>query len=319
MLKISLKYLLPASIILTLSACNERTIVLTPNEVKKDRVVRSYPITRPPIIQEEITIPATQERVVVVKEPRVAPQATPVAHRSSNSNTTPIVSNTHTTTVTPTNNGNTVTTGSENPTMSNTPNSVVNSSENSTIENNTQISVPMNHPTLGSVATSPTEVVSEEVPSSVLVEPTEVNSGRMGRIDFPVEEYNHLRKTGRSTLSGSIYLTNGTTNTKIVGQNVKLYLNPITSYSRQWYEESYLGGYKMSKSDPRLFNYLKFTVSKGDGKFNFFGIASGDYYLVGTIKCAQECGYATQTTVRLVKEISIGRGVTRTELTKTVP
>jgi len=300
MLKISLKYLLPLSMVLTLSACNQRTIVITPNEGEQHRVERAYPITQPPIIHEEITIPDRGERVVV-KEPRAnAPQPTPVPERSSNR--APIVSNSNTPITTH---------GSES--------RQVERGQNSRVDTTTRVSVPLNHPVLGSVATSIPEVQSGEVSSSVLVTPTEMNSGRMARIDFPIEEYRHLRKTGRSTLSGSIYLTNGTNNTKVVGQNVKLYLNPITSYSRQWYEESYLGGYKMGKSDPRLFNYLKFTVSKGDGKFNFFGIASGDYYLVGTIKCAQECGYSTTTTIRLVKEISIGRGVTRTELTKTVP
>ena len=145
------------------------------------------------------------------------------------------------------------------------------------------------------------------------------NSGRMERIDFPVGEYKHIRKIGRSTVSGTVYLENSYTSTKVMGQKVKLYLNPVTSYSEQWYQESYLGGYKMSKSDPRLFNYLKFTMSSADGKFNFFGVPSGQYYLVGTMKCGAKCGFSDNKILRLVKEVSVGRGITRVNLMKNVP
>ncbi len=145
------------------------------------------------------------------------------------------------------------------------------------------------------------------------------NAGRMERIDFPVDEYKHIRKVGSSTVTGNVFLENSYTSDKVMGQKVKLYLNPVTSYSEQWYQESYLGGYKMSKSDPRLFNYLKFTMSNEDGKFNFFGVPTGQYYLVGTMKCGAECGFSENRTIRLVKEISVGRGTTKVDLMKNVP
>ena len=141
----------------------------------------------------------------------------------------------------------------------------------------------------------------------------------MERIDFPVEEYKHIRKIGRSTVSGTIYLENSYTSNKVMGKKVKLYLNPVTSYSQQWYQESYLGGYKLSKSDPKLYNYLKFTMSNANGKFNFFGVPTGQYYLVGTMKCGEECGFLEDKVVRLAKEITVGRGTTHVDLMKNVP
>ncbi len=167
-----------------------------------------------------------------------------------------------------------------------------------------RVDVPKNNPSLDKNLTS-------EMPLE--------NGGRMERIDFPVEEYKHIRKIGRSTVSGTVYLANSYTSDKVMGQKVKLYLNPVTSYSEQWYQESYLGGYKLSKSDPRLFNYLKFTVSNEDGKFNFFGVPTGQYYLVGTMKCGADCGFSENEVIRLVKEISVGRGTTKVELMKNVP
>ena len=167
-----------------------------------------------------------------------------------------------------------------------------------------RVDVPKNNPSLDKNLTS-------EMPLE--------NAGRMERIDFPVEEYKHIRKIGRSTVSGTVYLENSYTSSKVMGQKVKLYLNPVTSYSEQWYQESYLGGYKMSKSDPRLYNYLKFTMSNANGKFNFFGVPTGQYYLVGTMKCGEECGFLEDKVVRLAKEITVGRGTTHVDLMKNVP
>ncbi len=176
-----------------------------------------------------------------------------------------------------------------------------------------RVDVPKNNPSLGmSVDGNSTDAnLTSEMPLE--------NGGRMERIDFPVEEYKHIRKIGRSTVSGAVYLSNSYTSDKVMGQKVKLYLNPVTSYSEQWYQESYLGGYKMSKSDPRLYNYLKFTMSNADGKFNFFGVPSGQYYLVGTMKCGAECGFSENKVIRLAKEITVGRGTTHVDLMKNVP
>jgi len=173
-----------------------------------------------------------------------------------------------------------------------------------------RVDVPSNNPSLG-MSMGDDQNSTEEMALQ--------NSGRMERIDFPVDEYRHIRKVGSSTVTGKVFLENSYTSDKVMGKKVKLYLNPVTSYSEQWYQESYLGGYKMSKSDPRLFNYLKFTMSNADGKFNFFGVPKGEYYLVGTMKCGAECGFSENKTIRLVKEISVGRGTTRVDLMKNVP
>lgn len=160
----------------------------------------------------------------------------------------------------------------------------------------------------------PIPVVEEYRP-----EPVAERNEVMRRISFPVGEYNRLRKTGNSTVSGKVYLENAHTSLKVTKNKVKLWLNPVTSYSRQWYQESYLGGYKLSKTDKRLYQYLKFTYSNASGKFNFFGVPRGDYYLTGTISCGDECGYSKTKSIRLVREISVGAGVTTVDLMKHVP
>jgi len=172
-----------------------------------------------------------------------------------------------------------------------------------------RVDIPKNNPVLGEIAKEETESRGEIVARNEVIE----------RMDFPANEYKYIKKRGRSTVSGKIYLENSHTSLKINGQKTKLWLNPVTSYSRQWYEESYLGGYKLSKTDKRLYNYLKFTYSNSTGDFNFFGVPAGDYYLTGTISCADECGFNQTKSIRLVREISVGNGVTTVDLMKHVP
>ena len=124
------------------------------------------------------------------------------------------------------------------------------------------------------------------------------------RIEFPQEEYSRLAKTGSGTIKGVIYVSDAY-GKKIYGKQTRLYLNPVTSYSKQWYQESYIGGYKMEKADKRLFNYLKFTASNTQGKFAFYGVPSGTYYVIGMVKCGKECGYSSPRNIRIAKEVSV--------------
>jgi len=126
------------------------------------------------------------------------------------------------------------------------------------------------------------------------------------RVAFPSDEYARLNINGHSTIKGTISISyHGHT---IPGRQTKLYLNPVTTYSNQWYRESYLGGHKMSKSDPKLFNYLKFTSSDNSGHFAFYVIGSGDYYVAGNVKCS-ECGGRS---IPIARKITVGNSGTVT-------
>jgi len=148
--------------------------------------------------------------------------------------------------------------------------------------------------------TTNTQVVTPIKQDSVKVQ----NNTLVQRKPFPVNEYNSLSKTGKATVAGHIYL-NTSSGAKVYGKQTRLYLNPVTSYSTQWYNKSYLGGAKMSKVDSRLFNYLKFTTSDSNGKFEFLNVPSGSYYLIGVVKCGKQCGYNSVKNVRIAKKISV--------------
>ncbi len=133
------------------------------------------------------------------------------------------------------------------------------------------------------------------------------------RIAFPADEYARLKTSGDSTVKGSIAIIyNGN---RIPGRQTRLYLNPVTSYSNQWYRESYLGRHKMEKSDKRLFNYLKFTASNNSGQFAFYGVPAGQYYVVGTVTCSQ-CG---DKNIRIARRVTVnGSNTVTVDLSKSL-
>jgi hypothetical protein len=146
----------------------------------------------------------------------------------------------------------------------------------------------------------------------------DLSSQKVARIAFPVSEYAQLERSGKGTVKGSIYVKNSS-DERIAGKNTRLYLNPVTSYSEQWYNESYLDGNKMEKADSRLFNYLRFTASDSDGNFAFYGVPSGSYYLIGTVKCGLECGYEVPKSIRIATHLDIhGNQVIEKDLTRQV-
>lgn len=141
---------------------------------------------------------------------------------------------------------------------------------------------------------------------------------KLERMEFPVSEYSRLARIGKGTIKGTIYVRDQYER-RVVGASTRLYLNPVTSYSEQWYEESYLNGYKMQEADPRLFNYLRFTASDKNGKFAFYGVPSGSYYLIGTVKCGAECGYNNIKNIRIATRVQIsGNQIISKDLTRVV-
>ena len=141
---------------------------------------------------------------------------------------------------------------------------------------------------------------------------------KMARIPFSTSEYNGLSRTGKGTISGTIYV-NDAYGKRIPGTGTRLYLNPVTSYSNQWYSASYIGGAKMQKADSRLFNYLRFTASDTNGKYAFYGVPSGSYYLIGTVKCGTECGYDTPKSIRIATKVSVsGNNIVEQDLSRSL-
>ncbi len=158
--------------------------------------------------------------------------------------------------------------------------------------------------------------IDENFTESEMMMTEEGEDVKMERIAFPTSEYYSLPRSGRATIKGTIYITDSY-GSRVLGAGTRLYLNPVTSYSKQWYVESYLGGNRMQKADSRLFNYLKFTAANSSGKFAFYGVPNGSYYLIGTVKCGEQCGYASEKSIRISRRVSVqGNQIVNQDLTR---
>lgn len=167
---------------------------------------------------------------------------------------------------------------------------------------------------------SPDDVDIDDLEENLTEERTtiteEMPDEKHPRIAFPVSEYNRLARTGKGTIEGAIYVKN-LYDEKVTGSGTRLYLNPATSYSDQWYRDSYIGGRKLEKADARIYNYIRFTAANNNGKFAFYGVPSGSYYLIGTVKCGTECGFESTKSIRIAKKVSVyGNQVVQQDLTK---
>lgn len=139
-----------------------------------------------------------------------------------------------------------------------------------------------------------------------------VASCAVDRIPFPVSEYESLLKTGSATVVGEAFLrTRGGDVKTAAGYTV--FLNPVTSYSRQWHEVSYLHGRALSRSDPRIEQYVRSTTADSAGRFRFTNVPAGDYYVVTDVVWETPVGYVAgmeRQGGKLVKEIHIDEGQT---------
>ena len=132
----------------------------------------------------------------------------------------------------------------------------------------------------------------------------------VNRIPFPENEYAALSKNGRSSVTGQAFLKTRAGDVKYAAGN-EVWLNPATSYSDQWYTESYLGGKRPNpqNADTRLDKYLYTTQADGEGRFTFKNIPSGDYYCTTIITWQVAGQYGTTATGGAVtKKILVRNG-----------
>jgi hypothetical protein len=101
-------------------------------------------------------------------------------------------------------------------------------------------------------------------------------------MDFPVVEYSALSHVGSGTVEGQVFM-------KTVGGDVKygagseVILNPITSYSEQWYDASYNLHRPMSPADARQAQYLVTIQADGSGNFKFNNVPPGRYFVTSSV------------------------------------
>ena len=103
---------------------------------------------------------------------------------------------------------------------------------------------------------------------------------KVDRIPFPEAEYAALPiiGSGTATVTGQAFLKTRGGDVKTAAGNSVL-LNPVTSYSRQWFETEYIGGKPLADYDPRLEQFMVAKIVDAQGNFTFKNVPAGDYYV----------------------------------------
>ena len=110
------------------------------------------------------------------------------------------------------------------------------------------------------------------------------------RIPFPENEYVQLQKTGTASVKGQAFLKTRGGDVKVAAGE-EIILNPVTSYSTQWYEQAYLTQKMLSPADSRQEQYIIKTIGDGSGRFVFKNVPAGEYYLTARVVWESPTGY----------------------------
>lgn len=110
-----------------------------------------------------------------------------------------------------------------------------------------------------------------------------------------LDEYTPYDVSGTAVIYGDAFLKTRSGDVK-KGAGNKINLNPVTTYSTEWFERMIIGSQLLVQADMRVHKYHRETIADSDGKFEFEGLPPGDYYLACRITWEVPIGYG-QTSV----------------------
>lgn len=96
--------------------------------------------------------------------------------------------------------------------------------------------------------------------------------------EFIPAEYEPYRGTGSGVVEGQAFLVSMNGEVKY-GAGRTVVLNPVTTYSEEWFLYGVRGNYKLSEGDPRAGQFARTAVADAEGNFRFEGLPPGEYYV----------------------------------------
>jgi len=99
---------------------------------------------------------------------------------------------------------------------------------------------------------------------------------------FIESEYLPYGDTGTSIITGQAFLKTRGGDVKY-GAGCMVYLNPVTTYSTEWFTYGIIKEMSLSKADQRIDKYHWETMADGFGNFEFKNLPTGEYYLACNI------------------------------------
>ena len=127
---------------------------------------------------------------------------------------------------------------------------------------------------------------------------------------FSISEYAPYDSAGTASIYGQAFA-------KTAGGEVKyaagdeVMLDPVTTYSQEWWQESVVGGKTLGPGDQRVYHYQRVAVADGEGRFHFDALPAGDYFVI----CGMEWQWgrypSERAQVRLGTRVHLSEGERR--------
>jgi len=112
---------------------------------------------------------------------------------------------------------------------------------------------------------------------------------------FAPSEYSPYEGEGTGVVIGQAFLKTRGGDVK-PGAGELVYLNPVTSYSTEWYERAVIAGEPLAEYDVRAKPYTRTAMCDGSGAFRFERLPAGEYYLACNIFWEVPSGYGMRRT-----------------------
>jgi hypothetical protein len=127
---------------------------------------------------------------------------------------------------------------------------------------------------------------------------------------FIEEEYGPYTEAGTGSIVGQVFVETEDGETKY-GSGSTIYLNPVTTYSTEWFNIGILQGKELSEADVRVWAYHEEAVADRMGNFRFTNLAPGEYYLATAVNWEIQGEKGSKTIGVIVgTRASVGEGET---------
>lgn len=96
---------------------------------------------------------------------------------------------------------------------------------------------------------------------------------------FQESEYRPYAGTGDASVSGQVSMRTGDGQVTSGGGCKEVLLEPVTSYSTEWFEREVMKNEVLGTPDPRALSFRRTTQTDAGGAFRFEQLPAGSYYV----------------------------------------
>lgn len=126
-------------------------------------------------------------------------------------------------------------------------------------------------------ACASTQNQNEDVDSAVCPVPVE------RKAVFDQKQYDPYDGKGQARINGRLCITGMDGRKKCPAEQIVV-VNPVTDYSTEWYQRSWVNNEFLAQPDERAEKYTRIVKTDKNGWFTITGLPAGEYY-VGVVVC----------------------------------